>query len=59
MQQKNPKSIENVFLEAEPPHILSVIASASSCLNETILSAKLNGIEVYSLLDTGAYRKAL
>ena len=25
-----------------------------SCLNETILSAKLNGIEVKSLLDTGA-----
>ena len=54
VQQKNPKSSENEFLEAQSLHFLSVIAGAPSCLNETILPAKLNGIEIKGLLDTGA-----
>ena len=52
VKQKGPKSSENEFLEAEPPHLPSVIAGAPSCLNETILPAKLNGTKVKSLLVT-------
>ena len=54
MHQIDPKSNKNEFLKAEPTHLFSVIAGAPSCLKETILPAKLNGIEVKSLLDTGA-----
>ena len=54
MQQKDLKSSENEFLEAESLHLLSVIAGAPSCLNKTTLPAKLNEIEIKGLLDTGA-----
>ena len=46
VQQKNPKSSENEFLEHQLLLVLSVIAGAPSCFNETILPAKLNGIHV-------------
>ena len=54
VQQQEPKSSENKFLKVEPQLLLSITAGAPFSLNETILPAKLNGIEVKSLLDTDA-----
>ena len=40
--------------EAESLLLLSIAAGAPSCLSPTVLPAKLNGLPVKSLLDTGA-----
>ena len=40
--------------EAESPLLFSIVAGAPSCLSPTVLPAKLNGLPVKSLLDTGA-----
>ena len=40
--------------EAESPLLFSIVVGAPSCLSPTVLPAKLNGLPVKSLLDTGA-----
>ena len=41
------------MLKPVSPSLFSVAAGASSGLSHTVLSAKLNGVGVKSLLDTG------
>ena len=47
-------SCENAETPKELPLLLSIAAGAPSCLQRTVLPAKLNGVQVQSLLDTGA-----
>ena len=45
---------ENQPEVTKPPQLLSVVAGAPACLSQTVLSVKVNGIELKGLLDTGA-----
>ena len=45
---------ENQPEVTKPPQLLSVVAGVPACLSQTVLSVKVNGIELKGLLDTGA-----